>query len=241
MTRCSGCASARCTGSPGEDLHSDGLDPEKRAYCESCWAEPADVDEQRGVSLASSVGIPRSIVAQIHNAFPHTCPLLYPDIELFEANSDKTRLGSVCLAIVDSQRVHSEAGYTVSAFFENHRTDLPIGPFSRLEQAECSSNGSNVAYQLTSGTTSWVLAFPNEVVAATFVRDFRVRGRVMKLELKASRLKSENEELKKGASRCSPLTWTMFFMSPIIVVGLALFVDLLLEDDPGMWAYGSFQ
>jgi len=229
-TGCPGCASARCVGKPGEDLYIDDYDPDKKAYCESCWAAPDEATQvtDAGVDYrAPSIGVAgmsEELHDRISKVFPLDPPLLHPGVELYatlEAGGSEVLVGKVCLALADSHEKKRVGSYFVQAFpeepGENDGLKLPIGPHTRLdtekddgeeEEEEDANVGDETGrvskrcpFRLNSGNESWLLIFADAATAQVFARDLLVRCRVMKLSSMVSRLTTENERLKQDLQR----------------------------------------
>lgn len=242
---CPGCSSgADCIGKPGEDLYYDYYD-KSMAYCNSCWvAEPEEAEAKPSDALAycTAAGLPEPLAERVCKALRRDdggeeLPLLHRDVEVhapLQPGGPEALVGSACLVLVDHRQAGKVGGYSLLAFLEDSDCGkeeptlrLDIGPSTRLAAERDEAGGEEEdeadrrpAYRLTNGPSSWLLSFRGPVEARAFLRDFRVRSRVMKLALQVSRLSAESALLRQRAAGgvCKSVTSVL---PTLVICGLA--------------------
>mmetsp|Transcript_80906 Transcript_80906/g.262009 ORF Transcript_80906/g.262009 Transcript_80906/m.262009 type:complete len:266 (-) Transcript_80906:125-922(-) len=244
---CPGCAfGARCLGQPGQCLYLDDFDPERRAYCVSCWeAEPeagvapvatsSEAGAQAELAAGLSETLRKRIAAALSDKEP---PLLHPHLELYASSGpgdEERTAGSVCVVFADSREGGPVGRHTLAAFAEHEEAategplfSFPIGPVTRLvreDHAKGDGEGRmSCAYRLISGANSWLLIFPGPREAMAFARDFRVRSRLMNLALRVSRLTADNARLLAAANKGGSAQSFLALIPAVVMILIAFWV-----------------
>lgn len=233
-----GCFSdTACIGKIGDELFYDDNHPDRVKYCEACWAaEPiaddvSDSTEECLKSVVSSVGA--VMASRFAEHFAGEPLLIHQGVSLsasIASGSDES-LGEAVVVFIDSRDSKQVGSYTLAAFIGEEAAPegcdpalaapamkVQMGAGTRLVR----DNHGQHAFRLHSGGDSWLVSFKGRHEAESFLRDFRVRNRLMKLALKVSQLTTENTQLKaRQQSGISVCRWLVPIV-PVVVAAMGV-------------------